>query len=314
MVFVLGAGASSPYGFPLGFDLRQKILGVSIPPESALHRSDFEPFRKELAQSGTESVDAFLESESGREFDKVGRLAIAETLIGYEQHNRLFLDACTDHWYSYLFNRLFDGMQSVKQLFTLRLAFITFNYDRSLEYYLTTVLAGRFKATEAEIARVFSHIKVIHVHGDLGPLPQLKAKSPLCREYTPLIMQELVELAADRIKVVHQASDSSGEFDEARALLQTADSIYLMGFGYHLTNMRRLRLPLDKRNGTTMYMDQIAGTAFNLTHVEVKHYQRLYNGLELGHPALMNRDFLRHNDEFLRSVSEINDYSARSQV
>jgi hypothetical protein len=315
MVFVLGAGASAPYGFPLGSELRHRILTDSLPGNSPLHHGDFEPFKKALAESGTESVDAFLESDSARNFDQIGKWAIAEKVLQHEQHSRLFMDACDDHWLSYLFNMLLQGRRSTREALQLPVSFVTFNYDRSLEYYMTTIFKTRFNADEKGIVDLFENIPVIHVHGDLGPLPwQPRRAVAWCRDYSPEVSELEVMKAATQIKVIHEATETSAEFDEARKLLRVADSIYLLGFGYHPTNMKRLRLPFDRCESDRDRIDQIVGTAFRLTPVEVTHYERrLYKGLHLGSPALRICEFLRHNDEFLRSVSELREINEQER-
>jgi hypothetical protein len=95
-VFVLGAGASAPYGFPTGFDLSKNIvsgltygpmLGAlrdigGIPSEELLH------FRKEFYESGKNSVDAFLEHRD--DLLAIGKLVTARALIEKEVVDELF--------------------------------------------------------------------------------------------------------------------------------------------------------------------------------------------------------------------------------
>lgn len=113
-VFVLGAGASIPYGFPSGVQLFQEIYNKieSIKWIEKLHNSDFNipretisTFKRELFFSAKTSIDAFLENRT--EYIKLGKLCIALALIPYEYEQNLFtFKNKDDNWYRYLFTKL----------------------------------------------------------------------------------------------------------------------------------------------------------------------------------------------------------------
>ena len=48
--------------------------------------------------------------------------------------------------------------------------------------------------------------------------------------------------AANNIKIIHEATDDTPEFVEARKYLKDAIRIFFFGFGFHPTNCRRLKL------------------------------------------------------------------------
>ena len=141
-VFVLGAGASAPYGYPSGFKLKNEVLDylefesnnlVSFGYEIDLVKS----FQESLFFSATTSVDAFLEHRYD-EFLDIGKLSIARVLTKYEAPKALFE---VYDWYQYLFdlmNAPFDKFGSNK------VSFITFNYDRSLEHFFITALKNKY--------------------------------------------------------------------------------------------------------------------------------------------------------------------------
>src|SRR5229473_2611714 len=83
-VFILGAGASMPYGFPSGAEMVRDICNA---PESELDsfgvsQTDYHEFATELRNSDQPSVDAFLELR--RKFERVGKTAIAYHLVRCE--------------------------------------------------------------------------------------------------------------------------------------------------------------------------------------------------------------------------------------
>lgn len=93
-VFVLGAGASYPYGFPTGEELVGEIIGLTRSErtlDAFLYNgcvdSDVKRFAHDLADSDAPSVDAFLEHR--RDFLKIGKLAICLSLIPKEQDSSL---------------------------------------------------------------------------------------------------------------------------------------------------------------------------------------------------------------------------------
>lgn len=91
-VLILGAGASKPYGFPLGVELTASILeGLGSDERNGLSRmlracgfdsEEIDRFRNRLSALGTKTVDRFLEHQP--EFLKIGRTAIAATLVPCE--------------------------------------------------------------------------------------------------------------------------------------------------------------------------------------------------------------------------------------
>jgi hypothetical protein len=96
-VFVLGAGASHGYGFPLGARLVKNIIeGVAPggPLFTQLERildagqmSNVADFRRDLIDSQRSSIDRFLQTR--REFLEVGKTTIAVALIPCESDETL---------------------------------------------------------------------------------------------------------------------------------------------------------------------------------------------------------------------------------
>jgi hypothetical protein len=96
--FVIGAGASKCYEFPLGKELcamvieelkdnGQKTRQLLI-ENTAFSPQEIENFRNELFLSGQNSVDAFLETR--REYLDVGKAAMSTILLRYEQPELLW--------------------------------------------------------------------------------------------------------------------------------------------------------------------------------------------------------------------------------
>jgi len=141
-LFVLGAGASHPYGFPCGAKLRSLICDAASdhnPANRALVELGFEAeavrnIASEFQDSNVPSIDAFLSRRP--DLVEIGKHVIAANLCCEENPTAISSEETKDHWYRYLWSRLIEDTDSPHQLINNEVRFISFNYDRSLEYFL----------------------------------------------------------------------------------------------------------------------------------------------------------------------------------
>lgn len=97
-VLILGAGASKPYGFPLGeklkVDMCKELTDQGQPLFTRMLQTtgrleeDIKHFANQLWRSEQPSVDAFLERR--KEFLDIGKEAISCALVPCEEEKRLF--------------------------------------------------------------------------------------------------------------------------------------------------------------------------------------------------------------------------------
>lgn len=245
-VLILGAGASQPYGFPLGRQLLNRICQQLGPEKHTIDQykvlidlgrtsTDIENFRNALRYSDYGSVDEFLEYNP--DYMDLGKLVIASALIPYEDEKRLFPPhAQADHWYKLLADALEVKSKAVCDN---QLSVLTFNYDRSLEVYLLTVIQERRHCSLSEAVGILQSIPIVHLYGDLG---QFGGTSQDAQKYSPDLETARVKAAAGSMKIMHESEDQTPEFDEGVELLEKAERICFLGFGYHPTNVRRLRV------------------------------------------------------------------------
>ncbi len=281
-VLILGAGASCDYGFPVGAGLRDQICreiysGVCpyLVPKWKLPQ--LKSFAHTLLESRI-SVDAFLEEHP--DHLAMGKFAIASKLLPLENKKSLY-DAWLypekvegkNHWYDILFEKLIDGAD-FDNFKDNKLSVITFNYDRSFEQFLfNSFRSSRKKAKEnkADCIAQVSSIEVVHVYGSLGRLPW-QPDSGLLKgipevEYSALRSGDglppkiaTIDRAANSIYLVRESSGDTPTFARAKELLQQAQRIYILGFGFNMTNLERLGL-LDPDFHTV----EIQGTAYDLS-------------------------------------------------
>lgn len=239
-VLILGAGASSGYGFPLGRGLRDLVCGIpGSDAEGLIELSNYDHdelsnFVDTLRRSAFTSVDWFLEEFP--QFIPIGKAAIAATLIPFERPEILFPpQSPKQHWYELLVNTLVSPQHS---FFDNQLSIVTFNYDRSLEHYLLETLTVRL-GSEALAIDAIASLSIIHVHGTLGAFAPITTNG---RPYSPDIGPDSIRMAAEQIIIVGQASGESEEFERARNKLREAERIVFLGFGFLPESVGRLEV------------------------------------------------------------------------
>ena len=290
-VLILGAGASSPYGYPLGDKLVSKILqslGRPNPDDFTHHligagisEAALRDFANELRQSQVYSVDSFLENRY-QEFGEIGKLAIAAALMPQEDESNLF---AAGDWYRYLFNQICNiaGEKACH-----RLSIITYNYDRSLDHYLYKAIKSKYGLDNESAAKRAAEIEIVHLHGHLGELPH---QAPAGRPYSSSISPFTLRAAASNIRIIHEDIGNQPQFKRALQLLQEAQVVCFLGFSFHRINLDRLSLDSWVHTKRAIF-----GSAFNLTEAERAHFtRRFYGRLQLGLPTYDAHEFLRHH-------------------
>jgi hypothetical protein len=202
-VFVLGAGASSHYGYPLGEELIDDIISsIKI---SVAHHGGFKTrnitigehhvpekymaLRNRLEYFSPLSIDAFLRYESfpKKEGSKSANVDIVSTgkhlitleILGRENH-KLCLNKRHKHpitkktysnWYRYLYHALISDTEPENFLDEEpNFSVVTFNYDVSLEHYLFTRLHASNIFEDKKLNSFFENVlskKIIHIYGQV---------------------------------------------------------------------------------------------------------------------------------------------------
>src|SRR3989344_1691894 len=290
-VLILGAGASAPYGFPVGTQLWEELCDklktghlYDFLLSNGFSADDILNFRKNLFESGKTSIDAFLEHRT--EFLDIGKLAIATVLTSYENSETLY-DAGVDKWYKFLYEKM--NVSSPEEFANNKISIITFNYDRSIEHFLFNSLKNTYGKSDEDCAREISKIKIIHLHGSLGYLPwQDKDGKHYQKDNSP----EDIIRAAKNIRIIHENIDMNTDFIDARKILAEAERVYILGFGYHEINVQRLGI----KNLSVGEGKEIIGSAENLCKKETDDKMKICgNNVSIPYRGDINPalDFLR---------------------
>jgi hypothetical protein len=267
-VLVLGAGAHQPFNFPVGVQLSQLITDELQNPNlqasfllktmGGFETTEISAFRDAFYYSGKNSVDAFLEHRA--DFLRIGKAATAIALTRFEQAWQLFRYH-PQNWLRYLYNKL---NTTFEEFGANRLSIITFNYDRSVEHFFFTSLQNTYNKPDEECRTALSTIPIIHLHGRLGPLPW-QSESISIVPYTSEMTRDRLLIGIDAIKIIHEdiADGRDADFERAKGLMQDAQRILFLGFGYDPTNMKRLDL-------ANLDPNKALGTVLGLGEAETK--------------------------------------------
>jgi hypothetical protein len=277
-VFVLGAGASVDFEFPIGQELLRLVVdqfsrgapGWTQMIEFGWAERDIERFCNALWYSAEPSIDAFLEKRP--DFMDIGKVCMAIELIRREQTQKIFRNPDKKpNWLKYLFRRMQgDGLGDFA---TNRVSFVTFNYDRVLEHFLYTALVNSWGESEDAVVSALSRIPMIRLHGRLGYLPWQPNHRGRVRQFEPTIDAQSVRIAASEIKVVHEGVEERKEqFDEAKKLIARAERVYLLGVGTHNVNLERL--------GASKFVpNKVSATEIGLTDAEYTEIRNQYGDM-----------------------------------
>ena len=282
-VFVLGAGASVPYGFPAGAELRDRVCGLEHCEEGLLlerelnfSKNEISTFASALRRSSFTSVDLFLESRPS--FLEIGKAAIAAFLVGCEHEENLFPGSYSRHraWYHVLLERI--RAPRIEDLDENEIGIVTLNYDRSLEQFLFTALTNAYNLDEETCAGLVKTLAPIHIYGKLGHLPWEGHAPEVTRPYANRRDQATLKAAVSGLRVVHEGVGAEEDLAVARDLIARAENVYLVGFGFHPVNIERLGLGgIGERPGL-----HLRGTALGLEGAALMNATlNLHRGFEL---------------------------------
>jgi len=285
-VLVLGAGASKPYGFPVGRELIAEIvkgLVHNLTKDSfywdvVVYEDSFgqltEHFRKQLEASMQPSIDEFLEKRP--EFQPLGIVSIARALIPKEQIDKVTKRLGKPYeWYEYLFSLL--NTSTPEKFAENKLCIVTFNYDRSLEYFLFSALQSSYELSVKDAAALLDCIPIIHVYGKLGE-PHFSSEQG--RHYDPTVNNDAIKKCVESLRIIHSGSSDPEVFEQIHRQLLAAQHICYLGFGYHETNMDRMGVRTSPHGSNA----QVYGSVYGFGQSQISRVEKLLEIYITGNP------------------------------
>ncbi len=229
----------------------------------------------------TTSIDSFLHTHnSNKKLVLMGKLAIARCLLVAERKSPLYrkdvhvpldLTPVEGTWYAEFFKLLSDQVAEPECIFR-NLAIISFNYDRSLEYYLLHALMRRFLIAKEKAEQIMKSLSIYHPYGAVGPLPWEVTGSAIHyggEEYHGELLR-----SSEGLRTFSEGVEE-GFAGKIREEIKAATTILLIGFGYAPINMDLLRVTGD------LVPKPVYATAFDI-HPTEKDTLRRSLGAALG--------------------------------
>ena len=313
VVFVLGAGASVPYGYPTGYGLREHLIEI---PNTIFNNSSIDQqlyyllnnrkpanviaeFKSVFYNCGVNSIDLFLTNNES--FDKIGKVLIAYILTQCEYISRVkdLGKQENQNWMQYFYNIFISravGKDGLDLLINkpFNMAFITFNYDRSLEYFFESSIYSlyydHFQKHPDDFLKIKEKIIIHHMYGSINK-PDIS--------YGMLAGEKALELSK-HINIIHDENrkESSKKSNE---LLEQAEKIVFLGFGYDEYNISNLLndKPLSGNK-------KIIGSVYRMSDSEINIKDELLTTHFGGNYYLYpdNKD-LGNKDFFLENLPDI---------
>lgn len=250
---ILGAGASAPYGFPYGACYKQSVLeALNLSRyDSAWNittRQERDQVYKKFLNSDM-SIDQFLRIPENKSFLDVGKKAIQIAISEHESRSKNnLMKRGPGRWYDLLFNAMLTGPH--QRFGDNKISLITFNYDRSLEYFLFRKLKERYpEKSDVDLGKEMINYKGLmpsysvyyyHVYGLLGfPHfdPQHQHEPSVQMKYGVNIALSKISRGISGIQLVKDP-DVLERFPQDNVLEQIKNSehIAFLGFGFNMDN------------------------------------------------------------------------------
>jgi hypothetical protein len=341
-VIVLGAGASGSAGFPVGSKLVEQIAKLYqdasfIEILKRILWNNRETLRKKYSNLLPSTILDHIENDCGSffrddipelyewihnlpsadtiddfiyyrpEFSVFAKLGILNVLGDYENGN--FFDPDPDGtikniWYNafwkYLRYNCITADDLTKKL--NRLTIITFNYDRSFDYFLSRQIYSLYKHSlnDSDSRRA---LKIHHVYGSIGDL--LNSGVGISRGYEPINFIEPPDNSSpfymnswNNYVYLPEETDRFNKFDkyilslsmgiktyneefitESQIkyidIIQSATHLYFLGFAFHPQNMNILFPGYEVRGNS---LELISGTCYKMSPTD---FDRAKNRLQV---------------------------------
>jgi hypothetical protein len=291
-VFVLGSGASKPYGYPTGEELIREIINLSenvkfmdflsrafVDHQGLRIEEVFNDLIQRLAQSGLTSIDSFLSTvdtdaiASKKTRLEVGRFAVAYIIFTAQTKNwnnlavvKTDSGASSGDWYRYLYNQtLFmkdrKPIPKYESFLENEISFITFNYDVSLDYFFYSALTSAY-GSQIDFSKFLE--KIVHVYGRINTLPgdPDPFRGSLWNAVGGLTSPSGISHISKSIQFLHDQDGLPENLNiRVARMLDSAKSVIFLGFGFHPENVMKLQIDWNRDC-------QFYGTALETTDSE----------------------------------------------
>lgn len=224
------------------------------------------------------SIDNFIENQEDDRISTMAKLAITRSILSAEQKSLLFpkdergrsdIDwrRITDTWYHGLFQTLVEGRakSDIGNLFS-NVSFVTFNYDRTLEFFLFESIKNYYNVENDIAAELVNGVSITHPYGVVGVLPWQTKPGVRVNFGVPDTIN-LLDIS-NSIKTFSEQVDDQTSLINIRSRITESKRIVFLGMAYHDANMEILQ----PESATSI--DRIIGTAFGVSRSDLTVLER----------------------------------------
>lgn len=281
IVFVIGAGASREYNFPLGSELKDRIARAVrfryqhgfqlVDGDTGLlnhirrHVKNDQALTNEYTEAANllaNAIPSFISVDEALHYVsaepkaiEIGKITIVHQILKAERESTLAVDTRTgrlaevpDGWIGEMLSMAVAGVRrnDLASVFD-SVTFINFNYDRAIEQYLFWALQKRTSATAAEAQTIVDGLNMIRPYGSIGkysPNTNDAFAFGTTAYFDPFLRLPDLGTYTDQ-KPKHDITAMGNALTNARLII-------FLGFGYHAPNVDLLKLASG--NGDTTFV------------------------------------------------------------
>ena len=198
------------------------------------------PFSQSIRRSMMVSTDEFLKNRLGQkqndQADFGKRLIAYEILKAEQESTKPLKDKWLGNidWIQHLLSRI-DQQPNWEEVLK-QTVFLTFNYDRVLEYCIFLYLTSDKQYADADAHAFIKEMQIHHVNGFIGSLEEIPFGAVENGKY-----QEI----AKRMETVWEKRQNRDESEKEKyqGFLKSAERVYFLGFSYIPDNLESIGIP-----------------------------------------------------------------------
>lgn len=224
-------GCSSADCKSLGIDIEWSLPSTN---DEALYNQMMDgivlPFSQSIRNSMMVSTDEFLKNRLGQKQNEqtdFGKRLIAYEILEAEQASQLG----NIDWIQHLLSRI-DQQDNWKEILK-QTVFLTFNYDRVLEYCIFLYLTSDKQYADADAHAFIKEMQIHHVNGFIGSLEEIPFGAVENGKYQEIAKG--METVWEKRKNLNQS-----EKEKYQGFLKNAERVYFMGFSYIPDNLESI--------------------------------------------------------------------------
>jgi hypothetical protein len=270
-VFVVGAGASSEAGLPVGSQLKQEIarkldfrFEYGYKPIGKGDVEILDLFRRTFPQEVNErlggcrrictgltlssSIDDFIDAHRHDQLiAECGKVAIASSILEAERRSKLYykrdhiestinFEAIEGTWYVALFRLLAQQVarSDLGEMFR-NITIVSFNYDRCIEHFLIHAIATNYHLKIEDASPLVEALPILRPFGSVGRYFG-RQSVPFGTERLPA-HQDII----GNLKTYTEQIEDEASLGAIRGAITKAQVIVFLGNAFHANNMRLLQ-------------------------------------------------------------------------